>query len=133
MTSHTSLFVEISTESGNVINGGSRERALGGPNFKQVPQFLKSNRISPAYGLTSNKGQTFIDKSCFVFLLYRGICRFCVIVGRFAGMAAFGPLDPPLNVMAPRPRLIRICVYLQNFKTISSQIISKNACKFSPA
>ena len=44
---------------------------LEGLNFKQVPRFLKSNLISPAYGLTGNKGQTFIDKSCFLFLLYQ--------------------------------------------------------------
>ena len=83
------------------------ERGLWeGPNFKQVPQFLKSNRISPAYGLTSNKGQTFIDKYCFVFLLYRGIYRFCFIFGHVGGMAAFCPLGsasegngspPPVN------------------------------------
>ena len=36
------------------------------------------------------------------------------------------PLDPPLKVTAPCPRLIRICVYLQNLKTIiSAQIIFK--------
>ena len=48
---------------------------MGGADFKEVPGFLKSNRISFAYVLTSNKDQTFINKSCFVFLLYRGICR----------------------------------------------------------
>ena len=89
------------------------ERGLWeGPNFKQVPQFLKSNLISPAYGLTDNKGQTFIDKNCFVFLLYQGICRFCAILGRFGGMAAFGPLGsasegngspPPVNTYMCTP------------------------------
>ena len=39
-----------------------------GPHFKEIPQFLKSNRISLAYSLTSNKGQTCVDKSCFVFV-----------------------------------------------------------------
>ena len=34
------------------------------------------------------------------------------------GMAALGPLDPPFKVMAPRPRLIRIYVYLQSTYTI---------------
>ena len=33
-----------------------------------------------------------MDKSCYVFLLYRGICRFCALFGRFGSMAAFGPL-----------------------------------------
>ena len=55
MTSNTSLFVKISTESGKAINGGSRERVMEGADFKQVPRFLKSNLISFAYGLTSNK------------------------------------------------------------------------------
>ena len=35
-------------------------------------------------------------------------------------------------VMAPRPRLIRICVYLQNLKTVSAQIISKKCMQISP-
>ena len=57
-----------------------------GPNFKEVPdfckEFLKRNRISLAYGLTRNKDHT-LNKSCFVFLLYRGIYRLCAIFGRF--------------------------------------------------
>ena len=84
-----------------------------GLNFKEVPQFLKSIQILPAYGLTSNKDQTTINKSCFVFLLYRGIGLFCAIFGRFGGGGAwprFAPFDPPLKVMTPRPRLIRMCV-----------------------
>ena len=80
-----------------------------GLNFKEVPQFLKSIQILPAYGLTSNKDQTTINKSCFVFLLYRGIGLFCAIFGRFGGgggMAAFCPVrsafegydsPPPVN------------------------------------
>ena len=112
MTSYTSLFVTISTESGNVINGGSKRGPCERPNFKQVPQFLKSNRISPDYGLTSNKDQTSINKSCFVFLLYRGMCRFCAIFGRFGCMTAFGPLEfafegngspPPVNTYMCTP------------------------------
>ena len=35
------------------------------PNFIEVSQFLKSNWISLAYGLTSNKDQTLENKSCF--------------------------------------------------------------------
>ena len=133
MTSHTSLFVAISTDSGKVINGRSKRGPCEGPNFKQVPQFLKSNRISLAYGLTSNKDQIInINKSCFVFLLYRGICRLCDIFGRFGGRTAFAPLDSPLKVMAPRPRLMRICVHLQNLKTISALIISKKVHANSP-
>ena len=65
--SHTSHFCKNKlTESGKGINGRSRERALEQPNFKEVPQFLKSKRISLAYGLTSDKDQSFMDKSpCF--------------------------------------------------------------------
>ena len=40
-------------------------------NLKEVPQFLKSNRVSLAYGLTSNKDQTFMNESCFVFFLHQ--------------------------------------------------------------
>ena len=81
-----------------------------GPNFKEAPQFLKSNRISFAYGPTSNKDQTFMSKNCFVLLLYRGMRRFCTIFGHFGGMAALGPYNPPLKVMDPRPWLICMCV-----------------------
>ena len=108
------------------------------PNFKQVPKFLKSNRILFAYRLTSNEDQTFIDKSCFGFLLYRGICRFCAIFGRFGGGAwpRLAPLHPPLKIMAPHPRLIRICVYCipTDFKdNICIDYFQKIACKVSPA
>ena len=77
-------------------------------NFKEVPQFLISNRISPAYGLTGNKDQSFINKSCFVFFLYRRILRFCAIFGRFGGMTPFDPFrsafeghgsPPPVNMV----------------------------------
>ena len=63
VASYISLFVNISTEGGKVINGESKRGLWEGPNFEQAPQFLKSNRISLAYGVTSNKEQTFIDKS----------------------------------------------------------------------
>ena len=65
---------------------------MGGAEFQRATHFLKSNRISLAYGLTSKKDQAFIDKSGFVFLLYLGICRFCAIFGHIWVMAAFGPL-----------------------------------------
>ena len=87
-------------------------------NFKGGPKFLKSNRISIAYDLTSNTDETFMNKSFFAFLLYRGIDRFCAIFRRFGRMADF-------ESMAVHHRLIRICAYLQNLKTISAQIISK--------
>ena len=51
------------------------ERGLWeGLNFRELPQFLRSDWISFAYGLTSNKDQTFMHKSYFVFLLCPGIC-----------------------------------------------------------
>ena len=84
-------------------------------NFKEVPQFLKSYRISFAYGLTSNKDQTCMNKSYFVFILYRGMCQFSAISGGSEGGGAWPrltPLDPALKVMAPRPRLLGICVII---------------------
>ena len=56
-----------------------------GPNFKKGPQFLKSNRISHAYGLTSNKYQTFSNKSCFVFLLCRKYVDFIPVLHALGG------------------------------------------------
>ena len=73
----------VCTSSGKVINGGSRDRALGALDFQNGTPISKSNRISLAYGLTINKDPTFIDKCCSVFFSYRGICRFCAIFGRF--------------------------------------------------
>ena len=70
MTSHASPIVQISTESGEVVNGESKEGLWEGSNFKEVPEVLKSKRISLACGLTSNKGQTLINRSCFVFFCY---------------------------------------------------------------
>ena len=88
------------------------ERGLWGrTNFKEAPQFLKSNQISPVYGLTSNKDQTFVSKSYFDLFLYREIRQFCVILGHFGGACPrLSHLDPPLNILAPRPRLIGICL-----------------------
>ena len=103
-----------------------------GPNFKKLPQFLKSNRISHACGITSNIDQTSIDKSCFVFLLYRGVEEYVDFVpfsgalGK-GGIAAFGPLEsafegqgspPPVNTY-----IGTIHVYLQNLKTISAFLL----------
>ena len=87
-----------------------RERGLWeGPNFKEAPLFLESNRISLVFGLTSNKDQSYMNESCFVFMLYRK-CRFCAIFGHCVGMAVYCPLDPPLKVVALHPRLIHISI-----------------------
>ena len=50
----------------------------------------RRNRISLAYGLTSNKDQTLIDESWFVFLLYVLLCnmKICYI---FLNMSIFVP------------------------------------------
>ena len=50
-----------------------RERGLGGAELQIGASFLKNNRISLAYGLTSNVDPSFISKvalfsCCFVFL-----------------------------------------------------------------
>ena len=90
-----------------------------GQNFKGIPQFLKSNRISLAYGLTKLL-------FCLVFLLYRGICRFCAIFRHFGGMAALDPhgFPPPVKTY--------MCTYLENLKTISAQIITKKCMRILP-
>ena len=69
------------------------ERGLReGRNFREGLQFLKSNRISLAYDLTSNTNQAFINKSCFAFLLYGRIYRkFCAIFRRFGGHGRVWP------------------------------------------
>ena len=56
-----------------------RESDLGGADLQIGAPFLKNNRISLAYGLTSNVDPSFINKvalfsCCFVLLLYRGTC-----------------------------------------------------------
>ena len=74
---------------------------------------MKSYRMSLAYGLTSNKDQALMNKSCLAFFLYRGICRFlCHFRTLWGACPRMTPLDPALKVMAPRPRLIGKCVYL---------------------
>ena len=87
--------------------------------FKEGPQFLKSNRISLAYGITSNNDQTLVGKSCFIFFLYREICWFCAIFGRFGGgRDRVWPLWIRLGMSwLPAPaRLIGICVCPLNLK-----------------
>ena len=91
MTSHASLFVKISTENGRVVNGRSRERALGAVEFQRGTQFLKSNRITLAYGLTSNKYQTFIDVNCSLSSYFEEYFDFVLFLGALGGMTAFDP------------------------------------------
>ena len=89
------------------------ERGLWeGPNFKQVPQFLKSNLILLPYGLTSNKDQTFIKKKvALVSCNIEEYADFVPFSGVLRAWPRLAPLDSHLKVMAHRPRLIRICVY----------------------
>ena len=85
-----------------------------------------------AYGLTSDKDQTFMNKCCLVFFLYRGICRFYAIFGRFGGITAFDPFGsgiegrsspPPVNRYTRiSPEFKRQCLY---------RLFPKRACKFS--
>ena len=49
------------------------------------------------------------------------LCHF----GPFGAWTRLAPLALLLKVKTPRPRLIRLCVYLQNLKTKALQIISK--------
>ena len=126
-------FCKNSTASGKVINGGSTERPLRRAEFQRGTQFLKINRISLSYGLASNKDETFIIKVA-LFSCYIEEFVDCVpFSGVLGAWPRWAPLDPPLRVMAPRPRLIRISVCLKNLKTKSAQIISKRVCKLSPA
>ena len=95
------------------------ERGLWkGLNFKELHQLLKSNLISPAYGLTLDKDETFINKNCFVLLLYRGICRFCAIFGRFGDMAAFDLLGPAFDGHGSPPMVNMYMCTATEFKDV---------------
>ena len=87
-------------------------------NFKEVPQFLKGNRISLAYGLTSNKDQTFMEKVVLFSSYIGNMSILCDFRALWVAWPRLTPLDPALKVMLPRPRLIRICVHIHpEFKT----------------
>ena len=58
-------------------------------NFREVPQFLKSNRISFAYGLTSNKNQTFTVKVALFSSYIEEYVDFVQFSGALGGMTAF--------------------------------------------
>ena len=66
---HIPFCKKKTTESGKLSMGIQRE-GYGINQFQTSTRFLKSNRISFAYGLTSNTGHTFIDKKRFVLFLY---------------------------------------------------------------
>ena len=74
-----------------------------GPNFKQVPEFLNSNLISLAYGLTSTKDQTFINKVALVSCYIGEYADFVPFSGALGAWPRLAPMDSPLKVMAPRP------------------------------
>ena len=78
-----------------------------GLNFKQVPKFLKSNLISLAYGLTSNKDQTLSIKIALISCYIHEYADFVPFSGALRAWPRLAPLDPPLKVMAHSPRLIR--------------------------
>ena len=79
--SHASLSIIILTESGKVIIGGSRDSDINRlwecSNFKDVPQFLESSRISLPYCLTRNIEQTFTIKTAFILLISRNVLIMC--------------------------------------------------------
>ena len=83
-------------------------RLWEGRNFKEVPRLLKSNRISLAHGLTSNKDQTL--KKVALFSCYIEFVDFAPFSDALGTWPSLAPLGQPLNVIAPRPRLIRICM-----------------------
>ena len=87
--------------------------ALEAVEVQRGTQFLKSNRITLAYGLTSTKGQTFIKASCFPSSYFQEYVDFAPFSGALGGMTTFDPFG---SGMVPRPRLIGICVYLLNLK-----------------
>ena len=69
---------------------------LEGPIFKEVPKFLKNNRISLAYGLTSNTYETLTDRICFVFLFSCYIEENVELNATFGGFwGAWLHLPPP--------------------------------------
>ena len=69
MKSHKPFLWKYRWKVGMSSMTNPERRLLEGPNFKEVPQFLKSYRILLGYGLTSNEDQSFIKESCFAFLL----------------------------------------------------------------
>ena len=82
-----------------------------GQNFKDVAQFLKSSRISLAYGLTSNKQQILSINvgtfSCYI----EEYDDFVPFLDAFWGAwPRLGHFYPRLKAMAPRHQLVRVCV-----------------------
>ena len=86
--------VFISTESVRVIDGGSRDRALGGAKFQRSSKkLLKSNRISIAYIPKSNSDQIFINKRALFSCYIEKYIDFVPLSGTLGGMVAFGPIE----------------------------------------
>ena len=102
-------------------------------NFKEVPQFLKSNRISLADCLTSNKDRSFIDKSCFVFFLYQRIHRFFAVFWRFWGVTSFGQFGSAFEGHGSPPPVNRhMCIPPEFKRRCLHRLFPKSARKFSP-
>ena len=88
----TTILYKKMSESGKVINGRSRKRVWEGPNFKEVgTHFLKSNRISLAYGLTSNKDETFTNKSWLFSCYIEEYVDFVPFSGAWGAWPRFRP------------------------------------------
>ena len=85
-----------------VINGrsGERERGLRGAELQMGAPFLKSNRISLAYDLTSNIDPSLINKvalfsCCFVFAISRNMLILYHFRALWGGGRGYGCVWPP--------------------------------------
>ena len=105
-------------------------------NFKQVPQFPKSNRMSVTCGLTSNKGQILSIEVALFSSYIEEYVDFVPFSGAFGGMIAFDPFGSAFEGHASPPpvnRQVYMCIPPE-FKRRYLQIFpQKSACKFSPA
>ena len=108
----------MSTASEKVINGGSRERALEGAEFQRGTQFLKSNSISFADSLTSNKHNTiYIIKAALFSCYVEEYADFVPFSGASGAWPRLAPIDPPLKAIAPPPPSpVNTYTYLYTYK-----------------
>ena len=63
-----------------------------GPNFKELFQFLKNNRITLVCGLINNKDQTCIRKVALCSCCIEEYINFVPFSDALGGVAAFSPL-----------------------------------------
>ena len=102
-------------------------------NFKEVPQLLKSNRISLAYGLTSIKTKLLWIKVALFSSYIEEYVDFVPFSDALGDITAFGPFGSAFEGHGSPPPVNRyMCIPPEFKRRCLNRLFPKSACKSPP-